>query len=68
MSRAQWRWEFVGARGRALDRPVSPVFTNRFDAEQWLGEHWRSLAHDVLAAQLLSGEDRVGREVPLREA
>ncbi|WP_308439190.1 hypothetical protein [Cellulomonas chitinilytica] len=23
---------------------MSPVFTTQFDAEQWLGEHWRSLA------------------------
>ncbi len=41
--RPQWEWRFAGARG-PLDRPVSPVFGNRYDAEQWIGEHWRSLA------------------------
>ncbi len=34
-------------RGRALAAPVSPVFTTQYDAEQWLGETWRSLAAEV---------------------
>ena len=42
--RPQWEWRFDGADGSALDRPVSPVFTTQYDAEQWLGEHWRTLA------------------------
>jgi len=42
--RPQWEWRFDGTDGSALDRPVSPVFTTQYDAEQWLGEHWRTLA------------------------
>lgn len=38
-----WAWEFVAADGTVLDRPVSPVFTTRYDAEEWLGAQWRAL-------------------------
>jgi len=41
--RAQWVWELTGARGEVLDRPLSPVFPTRFDAEEWLGTQWRAL-------------------------
>lgn len=69
MSRAQWRWEFLDRGDRVRDRPVSPVFTSRFDAEQWLGEHWRQLAAEHLAqARLLGGDEPVGPPVLLREA
>lgn len=52
--RPQWEWHFDGAEGQALDRPVSPVFTTQFDAEQWLGETWRALAaQGVVAARLV---------------
>lgn len=44
MIRPQWVWEMLDAAGAVLAEPVSPVFTNRFDAEQWLGEGWRDLA------------------------
>ena len=44
MIRPQWVWEMIDPAGASLTAPVSPVFTNRFDAEQWLGEHWRTLA------------------------
>ena len=44
MIRPQWVWELDDAEGRVLDSPVSPVFSNQFDAEQWLGEQWRALA------------------------
>ena len=51
--RPQWEWRLDGERG-PVDRPVSPVFGNRFDAEQWLGEHWRSLAgQGVVSVHLL---------------
>ena len=33
---------------------MSPVFTTQYDAEQWLGEHWRTLAaQGVHAVRLL---------------
>jgi hypothetical protein len=67
--RAQWRWAFVDRAAETLERPVSPTFTSRFDAEAWLGEHWRGLAQDrVASAQLHCGDDTVGGPVALREA
>jgi hypothetical protein len=52
--RPQWEWRFDDASGGVLDRPVSPVFTTQYDAEQWIGEHWRSLAaQGVRTATLL---------------
>lgn len=52
--RPQWEWRFDDAEGRAVDRPVSPVFTTQYDAEQWIGEHWRALAaQGVRTATLL---------------
>jgi hypothetical protein len=42
--RPQWEWAFDDAGGRSLDRPVSPVFANQYDAEQWIGENWHTLA------------------------
>jgi len=39
-----WDWLLLGADGAAVDQPISPAFGNRFDAEAWLGEHWRRLA------------------------
>ncbi|QZN87112.1 hypothetical protein K5O09_08420 [Cellulomonas sp. C5510] len=41
--RPQWVWELTGARGELLDRPLSPVFATRSDAEEWLGLQWRAL-------------------------
>ena len=44
MIRPQWEWALDDAEGRRLSEPVTPVFTAQYDAEQWLGEHWRTLA------------------------
>ncbi len=41
--RPQWVWEYTGDRGQVLDRPLSPVFGTRFDAEEWFGAQWRAL-------------------------
>lgn len=41
--RPRWAWELTGADGAVLDRPLSPVFPTRYDAEEWLGAHWRTL-------------------------
>jgi len=50
-----------------LERPLSPVFTSRFDAEAWLGEHrYRLVSENVVEAQLLSGELAVGVVVAVR--
>ncbi|WP_372594602.1 hypothetical protein [Actinotalea sp.] len=67
MSPAPWTWQMLGEGGVVLDRPLSPAFTTRFDAEAWLGEQWRRLAGEsVVAARLLDGDRVVGPEVSLR--
>ncbi|NTW40633.1 MAG: hypothetical protein HGA44_12225 [Cellulomonadaceae bacterium] len=66
MNRTQWEWRFVGADGAHRDRPISPVFTNRFDAETWIGEHWRHLAtQGISAAQLTQDGATVAAPLPL---
>lgn len=53
--RPRWEWLLHDDAGHRLPEPVTPVFTNQFDAEQWLGEHWRSLAEAGAAtAQVLN--------------
>ncbi|MBO0920991.1 hypothetical protein J1G42_09145 [Cellulomonas sp. zg-ZUI222] len=60
MVRARWQWRLEDAGGLAVDRPGSPVFLARFEAEQWLGEHWRALAgQGVRRVVLQLGEDDV---------
>lgn len=38
----RWAWSFQASP--AADVPPSPAFTSRYDAEEWLGSHWRDLA------------------------
>lgn len=67
VSRQQWEWQLLGADEVVLEEPVSPAFTGRFDAESWLGEQWRHLAgQGVAAAQLVQGGRPVAAPVPLR--
>ena len=69
MTRSQWTWIFRDADEAAVDRPLSPTFTSRFDAEAWLGEHWRHLAgQGVAAADLTDRGEVVGAPVVLRSA
>jgi hypothetical protein len=52
--RARWEWALDDVEGRELTVP-SPVFTTQYDAEQWLGEHWRELsAGGAVLARLLN--------------
>ncbi|GAA1739384.1 hypothetical protein GCM10009809_38540 [Isoptericola hypogeus] len=44
MIRPRWEWAVDDATGGAVPDVTSPVFTTQYDAEQWLGEHWRELA------------------------
>lgn len=67
MIRPQWVWQLDDADGAVLDAALSPVFTNQFDAEQWLGETWRSLAGaGAAAARLLHDGSQVTATVELR--
>ncbi len=44
MIRPRWEWVLEDTAGAAVPGVPSPVFTTQYDAEQWLGEHWRDLA------------------------
>jgi hypothetical protein len=56
----QWAWELSGDSG-VLDRPLSPVFTTRYDAEEWLGAQWRVLRDQGVRTVLLRND---GSAVP----
>lgn len=55
--RPRWQWRLLGADGADVDRPGSPVFLTRFDAEQWLGEHWRVLPGQGVHRVVLQNEE-----------
>jgi hypothetical protein len=64
--RPRWEWALTDAAGEPAAGTLSPVFTVRYDAEQWLGEHWRSLAAvGVARAQLLHHGEPAGPPVEL---
>ncbi|GIG40005.1 hypothetical protein [Cellulomonas phragmiteti] len=54
--RPRWRWRLVAADGADVERPGSPVFLARFEAEQWLGEHWRALAGQGVRRAVLQND------------
>jgi len=65
--RPQWEWALDDAEGRRLNEPVTPVFTAQYDAEQWLGEHWRALAEaGAVQALLLHDGTQAAPGVELR--
>lgn len=67
MTRVQWEWRFLDGDEQVLDRPLSPAFTSRFDAEAWVGEQWRYLTeHGVAAAVLLRHGEPVDAPLALR--
>ena len=51
-----WAWVFTDAHGAVLDRPLSPVFASRLDAELWLGERGRDIARGGVASAGLEHE------------
>ncbi|BDZ43303.1 hypothetical protein GCM10025865_26020 [Paraoerskovia sediminicola] len=53
MTAPQWEWRLEVADGTRHGGAPGPVFTSQYDAEQWLGEHWRELAADGIAAAVL---------------
>jgi hypothetical protein len=65
--RPRWEWALEGEDGARLDASLSPVFSTQFDAEQWLGEHWRGLAAaGAVQARLLSEGQQVTPTVSFR--
>jgi len=65
-TRPAWDWDLLDASDAVVDHPVSPAFTTRFDAEAWLGETWRQLAgQGVAAARLAHLGEPVGAPIPL---
>jgi hypothetical protein len=61
--RPRWVWRLVQEEGSA---PPEPVFTSRFDAEQWLGERWRDLAaQGVVQVTLLHEGEPVAAPIDL---
>ena len=54
--RPRWQWRLEDAGGLPVDRPGSPVFLARFEAEQWLGEHWRALAGQGVRRAVLQND------------
>lgn len=63
-----WAWQFTGTDGATLKHPISLTFPSRFDAEAWLGEHWRALAAEgASAATVLLGGTPQGAPVELSE-
>lgn len=64
-----WDWELADRAGEPVERPTSPAFGNRFDAEGWLGEHWRQLADQgVATVRLRNLGQPAAAAIPLRTA
>lgn len=57
--RPRWAWEYTGADGQVLDRPLSPVFPSRFDAEEWFGLQWRALREQGVRTARLRNDGTV---------
>lgn len=60
----RWTWRLTGPGGDVLDPAALgvtvPVEDAQGEAESWLGEHWRGLLEQgVAAATLLRGDDVV---------
>jgi hypothetical protein len=54
-----WTWRYEDSAGTALDRPTPERFTNKSDAESWLGEAWRDLLDSGVHQVTLLEDDRV---------
>ncbi|GII98059.1 hypothetical protein CLV28_1515 [Sediminihabitans luteus] len=66
MIRPQWQWRLEDAEGTPVPGTASPVFTIQYDAEQWLGEHWRTLARGgAVSARLMHDGAQATATIPL---
>ena len=69
MSPTVWVWELLDSAERVVEHPSSPTFTSRFDAESWLGENWRALAQQgVAAVRLMHDGAPVAAPLPLHSS
>ncbi|ACQ80134.1 hypothetical protein Bcav_1878 [Beutenbergia cavernae DSM 12333] len=52
---AAWTWQLEGPDGEPVPTGLRPeAAASRYDAESWLGEHWRELAaQGATSARLL---------------
>jgi hypothetical protein len=53
-----WSWRHLDAAGGELPVEEARDFPTQGDAETWLGEHWRTLAADGVAAVELLEDGR----------
>lgn len=53
MINPRWDWVFQDEEGEPTQAALSPAFTTRYDAEEWLGGAWRTLASRGIAVALL---------------
>lgn len=54
---ALWTWELLDERGSVV-RERAPDAHSRFDAETWLGEHWRAIAGQGAVRAILLRDGR----------
>ena len=63
-----WWWQLLDADGQVVAAPREERFSNRGDAESWLGEEWRRLAEaGATSAQLFERESAVGPRIELHD-
>lgn len=56
---ARWWWRFLDADGEVSAGPQTPGFTDRDEAESWLGEHWADLLDEGVGAVELYADDEL---------
>lgn len=59
MHRMSWTWQYEDVDGAPLSKPARREFSNKSDAESWLGESWRELLDAGVHQVSLFEEDRV---------
>jgi hypothetical protein len=60
-----WTWQLLDRSGIPVGE-LAPDARTRFDAEAWLGEHWRAIAaRGAARAVLVRGGEPVGPGVEL---
>lgn len=68
MTTATWTWRYLDEQGAVVDTDPAETFPNQSDAESWLGETWRELLEQGVAAVTLLEDDREEYTMPLTPA